>query len=60
MQWVEVARAMQRIVIVILLVGVVCWLAIDGKEWAQTAISGAFGLVIGFLFGERARSKADG
>lgn len=53
-------RGLQRIAIVLWLAYIVGNLASAGAEWVQTAIAGAFGVVIGFLFGERARSKADG
>lgn len=60
MTWLEIARGWQRIVVVLALVVTVCIMALMGAEWAQEALKGTMSMVIGFLFGERARSKADG
>lgn len=60
MAWLDIARGAQRIIIALALTGVVCWRAIMGDDWAVGVVATAMPLIIGALWGERSRSKADG
>lgn len=60
MDWLAKTQALQRPLIAIGFCAVVGYLAVTGEVWAQDIVKGAVLIVIGFLFGERARGKADG
>jgi len=52
--WIEQVRKLQRPWLVFSLSFVVGYLALIGQDWAQDIVKGAFLLLIGHLFGERA------
>ena len=42
------------------LAGVVCWLSLHGNQEATTALTAAFSVLVGALWGERAALKVPG
>jgi hypothetical protein len=49
-----------RNLIALVLTGIVCWLALTGREEAMTALIAAFSVLMGALWGERAALKVPG
>jgi len=58
--WLSKLQALQRVVAIFLLLGGLLYFAVTGVEEARTALITAATWALGHLFGERARSKADG
>ena len=53
-------QALVRPVIMVILCGAVCYLAIQGLPEARQALFGAFSILVGALWGERAALKIPG
>lgn len=49
-----------RNILMIGIVGMVCWMAWQGNDQAQSALIAAFAVLVGMIFGERAALKRPG
>ena len=57
MQFLEIVRGMQRPLIGLGLVSVVCYAAFHSEAWAQEIVKAGTVFLLGHLFGERAALK---